>query len=524
MIVLIGFMGSGKSTVGRLLAGRLGLPFVDVDDVIERRAGASIADIFRARGEPLFRSLERDVTAEVMSGPEAVVALGGGAVDDPATCAALEWETVVLLDVGYAEAMKRIGADPGRPMLVAADPRALFHRRKEVYRRLADITVNTDGRAPDDLVEELARHVGWEGPQAVRRVAVPVRDRGYEVVVGNGLSSSLDDHVPELPDAEIAFFVSHPSLRSAGAGAARALARRQLRTLWSEVPEGEGSKSLAVAERLYDELSDAGAHRHDVVVSFGGGVVCDLAGFVASTYHRGTEVVHVPTTLLAQVDAAIGGKTAVNLSHGKNLVGTVHQPASVVCDVGLLKTLPPEEITSGMAEVVKYGLIADPTLLELVERRASDVDAAEPDLMIEVVARSAAIKAEIVAEDERERGRRAHLNYGHTFGHALERLFGFRGLRHGEAVALGMMAAAYLAEELGRIGSEDVELHRRALSSAGLPTALACDLEELERAWSHDKKYRRGVRFVLLRGIAKPEAGIEAPRAALARAIERLAA
>lgn len=244
---------------------------------------------------------------------------------------------------------------------------------------------------------------------------------------------------------------------------------------------------------------------------------------------------HVPTTLLAQVDAAIGGKTGVNLPQGKNLVGTFHQPCVVVCDVESLATLPEAELRSGLAEVAKYGFIAAPDLLPLVVDNAPSILAGDPDLLQEIVGRSVGIKAGVVAADEREHGVRAHLNYGHTFAHAIEQVAGlgvpprdsgpadpFPPIRHGEAVALGMMSAAHLSAELGRLDTEAVETHRRVLEAVGLPVKAPLSLDDLEPAWRLDKKYRQGVRFVLLNGIGVPEAGIEAEREAVARALERM--
>jgi 3-dehydroquinate synthase len=269
-------------------------------------------------------------------------------------------------------------------------------------------------------------------------------------------------------------------------------------------------------------MADAPAHRHDLVISVGGGVVSDLAGFVASTYARGLPVVHVATSLLGQVDAAIGGKTGVNLPQGKNLVGTVHQPIAVICDVAALDTLPDEELRSGMAEVIKYGLIGDPELLDLILVRSDDILRRDPQILEELVVRSARAKASVVAEDEFERGSRAALNYGHTFAHALEQASGYSGLRHGEAVALGMMAAAHLANELGRIDGGAVDLHRRTLEAVGLPVSAALGIEELESAWMRDKKYKEGVRFVLLRDIGVVETGIRVEKQVVARALERM--
>lgn len=355
------------------------------------------------------------------------------------------------------------------------------------------------------------------------RVPVHLGDRSYDVVVGRGLAATVGDLVPELPAAEKAFVVTHPSLQPYAEPLLDSLTGAGLKAEVILVPEGESSKSLDQVAVLYDELAARGAHRRDVLVTFGGGVISDAGGFVASTYARGVPLVHVPTTLLGQVDAAIGGKTAVNLERGKNLVGTIYQPALVVCDVDLLATCPLEENRSGMAEVVKYGFIAEPELLDVVTSEGAALLRADSPVLLDVITRSVAIKASIVSSDEREQGIREHLNYGHTFAHAIEKVNLFGGIRHGEAVALGMMAAAYLAEELDRIDDQVTALHARVLDAVGLPTSARLHLDELEAAWKLDKKYRKGLRFVLLAGVGKPEAGVEVPREALQKTIERLA-
>jgi 3-dehydroquinate synthase/shikimate kinase/3-dehydroquinate synthase len=523
MIALVGFMGAGKSTVGRLLATRLGLPFVDADRAVELAAGMTIADLFEQRGEPAFRELESRTVHSLLEGPEAVLALGGGALTDPSVATALQWATVVHLDVSFREAKRRL-AGSDRPMLRRGDPKALYDARRSAYERAASHVVTVDGKSPDVVADEIAALLGVASGSPERRAHVPLGDRSYDVIVGSELAGRVAELVPVPPDAENAVLVTHPELEGAAADTLASLSGAGLKTHTLTVPSGEGSKSLDAAGGLLAELARLGAHRHDLVVGFGGGVVTDLAGFVASVYHRGMPVVHVATTLLAQVDAAIGGKTAVNLPQGKNLVGTFHQPRAVVCDVGLLGSLPDPELVAGLAEVVKYGLIADPDLLDLVTRRGGDVLAREPGLLIEIVTRSAGIKAAVVAADETESGARAHLNYGHTFGHAMEHVSSRSDapLRHGEAVALGMMAAAYAARELGRIDEDAVTAHRRSLEAVGLPVSASFDLSDLEDAWQHDKKYRRGVRFVLLAGLGRPEAGVEVDRETLRRTLRRL--
>ena len=523
MIVLVGFMGAGKSTIGPSLATRLGLPYVDTDAEIERRAGATIPEIFRSRGEADFRAVERETVASALASGDAVVSLGGGALGDPATRAALEWATVVHLDISFTEALGRIGDPAARPMLGTGDPKALYDSRRSDYEDVADHSVDTTGKPAEVVVDEIAALLVPSGgtPENVRRIRVDVPGAPYDVVVGSGLLARVAELIPMPSSAEKVVVIGHPSLRKVSDVVATALGSA-LDASVIEVAEGETSKSLATAARLYDALTSAGIHRHDLVVGVGGGVVCDLAGYVASTFNRGIAVAYVPTSLLAQVDAAIGGKTAVNLPAGKNLVGTFHQPVAVIADVGVLHDLPDEELRSGLAEVVKHGLIADPELVVVIESRAEALLGRDDALLEEVVARAAAIKAVIVGLDERERGRRAELNYGHTFGHAIEHL-GTGSIRHGEAVALGMMAAAYAAAELGLIDEDVVDTHRRVLAAVGLPTSAPVTIEELEPVWQRDKKFDRGVRFVLLEGLGRPRTGVEIPRDVLERAIKRLA-
>ena len=521
MIVLVGFMGAGKTTVGRELAGILGLPFIDIDERIEMSAFKPIPEIFAAEGEPRFRALERDAIADAIAGENAVVAVGGGALGDPRTRTALEWHDVVHLEVGFTEAMRRVGGTTNRPMLSKGDPRALFDERARYYKGLAKVTVATDGKKPEAIAREIAAALGLETQGSVHRVVVDA-SRRYEVIVGAGINAHAGDLLPDLPSAESAFVLTHPSLQSLAEPVVRSLMQRGLKAEILELPEGEGAKSLDEAGRLFARLAAAPAHRHDLVVGVGGGVVTDVAGFVASTYNRGMPVVHVPTTLLAQVDAAIGGKTGVNLAAGKNLVGTIYQPHAVLCDVEVLRTLPEVEFTSGLAEVAKYGFIQDPSLLDLLTERAPQLRQRDPDLLREIVYRSASIKARVVAMDEREGGLRAILNYGHTFGHAFEYASGY-SLRHGHAVALGMMAAAYLAHELGRIEPEVVDRHRLVLEALNLPVRASFEFDVLESAWIRDKKYMGDVRFVLLAALGKTEAGLSAPRRSVTRALERLA-
>lgn len=525
MIVLIGFMGAGKTTVGRLLAAKLGLPFVDTDSVIEGRAGKPVRQVFQEDGERAFRTLERAVVREVLEGAEAIVALGGGALGDPAMRASLEWHTPVLLEVGYAEAMKRIGEDPGRPLLAIRDPKALYEDREPLYRNVAEMVVSTHDKSPVKVAEEVARAALPQGsdPSDHDRIVVRTPAGNYDVLIGWEIADRLGELIRDRLRPEKAFVVTHPSLDRIATRLLVSLKDIDLPVEVLTLDEGELSKSLEKVIELYRELAAKDAHRRDLMVAVGGGVVTDVAGFVASTFNRGMSLINVPTTLLGQVDAAIGGKNGVNLAEGKNLVGTIYQPSLVVCDPELLRGLPDEELTSGTAEVAKYGFVADPDLLSVLETKAQRIFDGDRDVLCEIVSRSVAIKASYVSADERDRGVRAHLNYGHTFAHAIETVDAYSSVRHGEAVALGMMAAAHLAHELGRIDHEVVDVHRRTLELLRLPTTASLDLAELQRAWVHDKKYEGGPRFVLLAALGKAEAGIEVPESALRAAIERMA-
>jgi len=336
------------------------------------------------------------------------------------------------------------------------------------------------------------------------RVHLP-EQRAYDILIGNGLLGSVASllesriearHVAVVTDEHLAESYGAPlrdSLRNAGW-------RAELVVL----PAGEETKTLETLEKLYESFLDAGLDRTGAVLALGGGVVGDTAGFAASTYKRGVDLVQLPTTLLAQVDSSIGGKVAVNLRRGKNLVGAFHQPRAVVADVAALETLPEGELAAGMAEVVKYAIIMDRPLFEELEQRNLATLKADDTLTEEIVTRCAAIKAKVVAADEKESGLRAILNCGHTFAHAIETVSRYRKLSHGEAVAVGLVAAARLAERLGVAQEPVSERVERLLPRYSLPVALRLDTakpvpsKELLEAMSHDKKVRDGkLRFIL---------------------------
>ena len=497
-LVFIGFMAAGKSTAAREAAAALGVAVHDSDALLEAHFGAPLQAVFDLEGEPAFRAAEEALVTRLLDEADGgAIALGGGALGSARIRAALERHTVVLVDIDVDTAWSR-AAGHGRPLARdRAAFEALYAARAATYEAAAHAIVPgvgtgvvaraaaaLDARPPGLTLLWATAASGdypvWVGPGAPARAPWPAGGRRMVVT-----------------DANVA--AAHPELL---AGAAEVL----------EIPPGEEHKTLASAERLWTALMRAGATRADHVVGVGGGVVGDVAGFVASAYQRGIPVVHVPTTIVAQVDSAYGGKTGVDLPEAKNYVGAYHQPAGVLVDPEVLATLPAAERAAGYAEVVKTALIAGGTLWERVAAGAP-VDAA-------VVLACARTKLRVVAADERDAGGRQVLNLGHTVGHAIETVTGFARYRHGEAVGLGLLAALRLSGQEA-LRAQVAEL----LAAAGLPTHLdAADPDEIVAATARDKK-RLGaeVPFVLVHAAGDVRHGRPVGAAELRAAVAELA-
>ncbi len=538
-IVLVGLSGVGKSSVGAELAARLGWPLLDTDDLVRARTGQTPAQLITGRGEPAFREIESSVVAEAATHEPAVIATGGGAFQAAANRRALgERGLICYLQAPPAEIARRLRADPGgsdRPLL-AGDLedrlRELEWERRPFY-ALADTWVPCLGLAPADIASRILGRWSADGarlleaPGRLERLGVvdapPVPaatvDTGtarYPIWVGSGERLRLPERLRELGLRGRVFLVSDTHVIEAhGADIARTFEAAGIAGASYVIPAGERSKALRVAQELYTWLASERAERGDVIVALGGGVVGDLAGYVAATYLRGMPVVQVPTSVLAMNDAAIGGKVAVDLPAGKNLVGAFHQPAAVISDIDVLATLPRRSYIEGFAEVIKHAFILDEDLLGLLERNANAFSAmtAPPELLATVIARSSRIKALVVSADPEERGLRSILNYGHTIGHGIETAAGLGEYLHGEAVSVGMVGAARIGARLG-ITPEDVSGRMSALLHAfGLPlTAPGVDPRAVLQAMRLDKKVSGGrTRFVLLDGIgaARLHADIE---------------
>jgi len=529
-IVLVGMMGAGKTSVGRRLALRLGLPFVDADAEIEAGAQMSVPEIFERFGEPYFREGERKVVARLLAEGQKVLATGGGAFMNQATRQRIADSGVsIWLKPDFDVLMRRVRKRSNRPLLKTADPEATLRRileeRSPVY-GLADLTFEPREGPHEAVVEAivaaLGAHLANAGEQAspgdgaaslARRVVdVALADRSYSILIGEGLIAEAGEHIARLAPSAHCAVVTDANVAAAHLPSlAESLARAGLRCSTIVVPPGEASKSYRQFAEVCDGLLAAHIERRDVVIALGGGVVGDLAGFAAASVRRGLRLVQIPTTLLAQVDSSVGGKTAINSPYGKNLVGAFHQPALVLADIGALDTLNAREFRAGYAEMVKYGLIGDRAFFDWLEAHWEEVEAGGA-ARLRAIATSCAAKAAVVAADETEQGERALLNLGHTFAHAFERLTGYDGARliHGEAVAIGMACAFRFSRALGLCTGQDAVRVENHLRAVGLPTRideiadLDAEPETILAAMRQDKKVERGrLVFILARGIGE---------------------
>lgn len=496
-LFLSGPMGAGKTTVGHLLAQRLARPFIDLDRAIEEATGHSVAALFASVGEAGFRAHERQILAAVLDQPPAVVALGGGAVVDPANRQAMRRAGhLVTLTASPSTLRARLADDHTRPLL--PDLEALLEARSAAYGD-ADAVVAAEG-PPEAVADAVLVALGLRA-----EITVDLGPRSYPVIVAHQAEAELVRRVAALASTRRVLLVTDEVVEALqGEALARRLRCADLAVEVLVVPPGEASKSWKCMENLYDRALAWGVDRGTVVVALGGGVVGDLAGFLAATLLRGLPWVQVPTTLLAQVDSGVGGKTGINHSQGKNLIGAFHQPQLVFIDTARLVTLPAREVRAGLAEAIKHAAIADPGLLALIPVAAEALRLGQSERLVPVVAAVVQVKVAVVAADEYEGGLRKVLNFGHTLAHALEAARPGTWL-HGEAVALGMACDAERSLAHGLTPAECARL-------VGALVAVGLDVDwrpwitdEVLNMVAKDKKIRREyLDDVVLRGLGQP--------------------
>jgi shikimate kinase/3-dehydroquinate synthase len=526
-IFLVGLMGSGKTTVGRTLARRLNMRFVDSDHEIEARTGASIPLIFEIEGEDSFRQREADAIRELTALDNVVLATGGGAILNAENRAFLKSRgTVIYLRASINSIMQRTSHDKNRPLLQTADPRKRLEEmtrvREPLYFEIADIVVET-GRPnvqsmmhsiltqlkkfpdPDNPAHSMSTDATLLQSSPVN-LQVDLGERSYPITIGAALLDNValvNRHVTGPRVAVVTNTTVAPlylgrltrTLEAAG---------KQVTTV--VLPDGEEEKTIANVMQIFDVLLAEKCDRKTTLIALGGGVVGDMTGFAAATYMRGVPFIQIPTTLLAQVDSSVGGKTGINHPLGKNMIGAFYQPQAVIADTETLATLPPRELAAGLAEVIKHGAIIDAVFFDWIEANIERLVAREPAALSYAIQRSCEIKAEVVRQDERESGLRAILNFGHTFGHAIEAGMGYGVWLHGEAVGCGMVMAADLSCRLGYIDAAARARVSALVRAAGLPV-IAPDLgvQRWLELMEVDKKNEGGaIKFILLKPLGQP--------------------
>ncbi len=513
-IVLFGPPGVGKTAVGRLLAAALDRPFVDTDAQIEALSGRTIERIFAHDGEAAFRALERHVALSLAAGAGSVIAVGGGTLLDPDIRRAVEGgSSIVFLDCEIDGLLARMDGQNHRPLLTDEKKqalRSLLAERAPTYASFS-ARVDTTGRDLADVVTEVKRMVDHA---TARTWEVNQPPRGYKVKIGAGTWETLAGELAAMEIRPPLIAITDSNVGPIYADRVAEMIDAQVIT----IPAGEASKTLAVVERLGAACVEKGLDRGGAIVSLGGGVVGDIAGFVAAVYMRGVRWVTLPTTLLAMIDASVGGKVGVDLTSGKNLIGAFHPPDLVLADTDALETLPEEEMRAGLAELVKAALVGDALIFDWLE-----VEGSLPT--VRWLERALAVKISIVERDPYERGERAALNLGHTVGHALERATGY-GLRHGDAVAVGLVAEARMAERIGLAEAGLAERVLRVLSRVGLPTQIdGVPPSEIIQAMTADKKRRAGeTQFSLPVRPGQVRVGCTVPEALVAEVLEGMAA
>ena len=531
-IFLVGLMGSGKTTVGRLLAKRLGLKFIDSDQEIEARTGATISWIFEIEGEDSFRQREVDTINELTARKGILLATGGGSVIRPENREVLKKRGIVIyLRASVTNILKRTQHDRNRPLLQTEDRRAkleaLAKEREPLYQEVADIIVDTGRPNVHAMVQSIANQIkGFKKKNSANRknatqekkarnnmqepkkqhLKVDLGERSYPIEIGTGLLKDSQLLAKSIKGKRIAIITNDvvaPLYLERLTDSLKASGKEVISLV---LPDGEKEKNWESLMKIFDFLMTNKCDRKTTLAALGGGVIGDITGYAAASFMRGVPFVQIPTTLLSEVDSSVGGKTGINHPLGKNMIGAFYQPVAVIADTSTLNSLPDTELSAGMAEVIKYGCIVDTAFFAWLERNTEKLLERTPDTLAYAIKRSCEIKADVVRQDEKEStGLRAILNFGHTFAHAIEAGMGYGTWLHGEAVGCGMVMAADLSRRMGWLDDETVNRIRTLVKKARLPIkAPNMPPERWIDLMRVDKKNVGGeIQFVLLKKLGK---------------------
>lgn len=523
-IILVGMMGAGKTTIGKVLSNSLCKIFVDSDHEIQKRTGVKIPVIFEIEGEAGFRKRESEVLAGLSEQRNIILATGGGAVLSAENRRLLRKSGIVIyLRASVNDLYRRTRHDKNRPLLQTTENlyarlNELYVQRDALYRETAHVIIDSGKQGVRFLVQKLINRLisidfntimQNNRGNAMQTIAVDFtpssEKRSYPIHIGYGILQQVDLIVSCLPQKRVAI-VSNTTIAPFYLNKLRAaLEEKGVSSVPIILPDGEAHKNWETLNLIFDALLENHCERNTTILALGGGVIGDLSGFAAATYLRGVPFIQIPTTLLAQVDSSVGGKTGINHPSGKNMIGAFYQPRMVLADSATLNTLPIRELRAGLAEIIKYGLIRDPAFFEWLEQNMHRLLARDPVILNEAIQRSCENKAEIVAADEKEKGIRALLNLGHTFGHAIENGMGYGVWLHGEAVAAGTVMAAELSRRMKLISEADVHRIRKILLQAELPViAPKMPAEKYLQLMTLDKKVEAGKsRFIVLNRIGE---------------------
>lgn len=517
-IILVGMMGAGKTTIGKALSALLDKDFVDSDHEIQDRTGVKIPVIFEIEGEAGFRKRESEVILDLVQKRNIVLATGGGAVLSQENRDALRQNGIVIyLRSSVNDLYRRTRHDKNRPLLQTKNLlerlNELHLQRDAYYRETAHLIIDSGKQGVRFLIQKLIRkltttdfeflpnrHSGPTMQTITVDLATVSEKRHYPIHIGHGILKQIDLVLPHIPQKRVAIVTNETVAPLYLKEFAQQLEEKNVKVIPIILPDGEAHKNWQTLNLIFDALLKNHCERNTTIIALGGGVIGDLTGFAAATYLRGVPFIQIPTSLLAQVDSSVGGKTGINHPLGKNMIGAFYQPRLVLADSATLNTLPDRELYAGLAEVIKYGLIRDPEFFDWLERNMHRLIARDPEVLNQAIQRSCENKAEIVAADEKEKGVRALLNLGHTFGHAIENGMGYGVWLHGEAVAAGIVMAAELSLRMKLINDADVERIRALFLQANLPVvAPKMKPEKYLELMLLDKKVEAGkTRFILL--------------------------